>query len=258
MTPAVRTAAVAAAAVTALLLVRPGFVAQSVRSPLAWLTVLGVLLLVAATRYVVRRTVGPRAAAAAGLVVVLAATLLLVGPSFRQRTLNEPLPAALQAAAAPADVPTASALPVVSRRAAPPASPAAALASPAVAPVVPPPTSAPRVPSASPSPPATTTGKTGRLRGIDHDASGRIVLYTGSTGLVRFESVDIEGSVGPSVHLIPYGSRTPAGGLRLGGLKAERGSFSYRLPASVDLSKPWTVLVWCDPYDVPIAAADLT
>jgi hypothetical protein len=98
----------------------------------------------------------------------------------------------------------------------------------------------------------------GDLQGIDHSASGRIVLFAESGGgLVRFEDVDIEGSVGPSVHLVPAGKRRPGDGIRLGDLKAERGSFSYRVPASVDLRQRWTVLVWCDPYDVPIAAADL-
>ena len=77
-------------------------------------------------------------------------------------------------------------------------------------------------------------------------------------GLVRFQDVNIEGSVKPSVHLVPRGERRPSEGSRLGPLKAERGSFSYQLPAAVDLTREWTVLVWCDPYNTPIAAADLT
>jgi hypothetical protein len=28
--------------------------------------------------------------------------------------------------------------------------------------------------------------------------------------------------------------------------------------AGVDLTRGWTALVWCDTYDTPIAAADLT
>jgi hypothetical protein len=45
----------------------------------------------------------------------------------------------------------------------------------------------------------------------------------------------------------------PAGPPR--GLKAERGSFSYALAADVAAA---TVLIWCDRYAVPIAAADLS
>lgn len=74
-----------------------------------------------------------------------------------------------------------------------------------------------------------------------------------------FSDVNIEGTVEPSVHLVPAGRRTPGGGgIRLGALKAEKGTFSYRLPASVDPTKAWSVLVWCDPFDTPIAAADPT
>jgi len=36
------------------------------------------------------------------------------------------------------------------------------------------------------------------------------------------------------------------------------GRTSYQLLASFDLTREWTVLVWCDPYETPIAAADLT
>jgi len=99
----------------------------------------------------------------------------------------------------------------------------------------------------------------GELRGINHSASGQIVLYRGTDGgLIRFQDVAIEGSVKPSVHLVPRGERRPTNGVRLGPLKAERGSFSYPVPATVDLTRDWTVLVWCDPYDTPIAAADLS
>jgi hypothetical protein len=63
--------------------------------------------------------------------------------------------------------------------------------------------------------------------------------------------------VGWPVHLVADGVRVPGEGLRVGELKAERGTFSYVLPASVDLGQPWSVLIWCDPFDTPIAAADL-
>jgi hypothetical protein len=272
-------AAVAAAVLVTVAVLRPGFVAQAAGSPLAWLTVLGVLLLVLGTRRVVGRMVGPRAATAAGLVVSLVATALLVGPSFRQRTLNEPLPAALQqpvptdlpaaasptaappAQAAPTAVPTAPTAPTAREASAPtrtaaPAAPAeapAAPASPAAAAAPAPAASAQPAPRSAPP----ERQLVGELRGIDHSASGQIILYPGGDrGVVRFQDVDIEGSVGPSVHLVPAGSRRPGGGIRLGALKAERGSFSYQVPASADLRSGWSVLVWCDPYDVPIAAAD--
>lgn len=74
--------------------------------------------------------------------------------------------------------------------------------------------------------------------------------------VLRFEDVDIEGTPGPVVHLVRSGARSPGGGVRVGELKAEKGTFSYLLPPSVDLQQGWTVLVWCEPYDTPVAAAD--
>jgi hypothetical protein len=98
----------------------------------------------------------------------------------------------------------------------------------------------------------------GALHGIDHHAKGTVALYSvGGEVRLRFEQVDIEGTPTPSVHLVAPGRRSPKGGLRLGGLKGEKGSFSYAAPAGFDASQSWSVLVWCDRYAVPIAAADL-
>jgi hypothetical protein len=110
----------------------------------------------------------------------------------------------------------------------------------------------------SPRPTVADTDLAGELEGIGHSARGTVRLQSRSgAAFLVFDDVDIEGTVGPSVHLVPDGRRTPGGGgVRVGDLKAERGTFSYRLPASVDLSRRWSVLVWCDPYDTPIAAAD--
>jgi hypothetical protein len=99
---------------------------------------------------------------------------------------------------------------------------------------------------------------TGSLSGIGHHARGTVALYrVGEQVRLRFEQVAIEGTPTPSVHLVEPGRRTPRGGLRLGGLKGEKGSFSYATPAAFDPSATWSVLVWCDRYAVPIAAADL-
>ncbi len=86
-----------------------------------------------------------------------------------------------------------------------------------------------------------------------------MAIYRVSGGhVLRFEDVSFRREPGPSVHLVPPGSRSPRDGVRLGKLTAEKGSFSYPLPASVDATAAWSVLVWCDPYATPIGAADLT
>lgn len=125
---------------------------------------------------------------------------------------------------------------------------------PPVAMVVPSPSA-----SAAAAPSAVATRLTsGALFGIDHRAKGTVALYAVSSEVrLRFEQVDIEGTPTPSVHLVAPGKRTPEDGIRLGGLKGEKGSFSYAAPAGFDPAQGWSVLVWCDRYAVPIAGADL-
>jgi hypothetical protein len=151
--------------------------------------------------------------------VVLALMAAVVWPVFRERTVVEAFPPVVTAM--PTGLPTGSPTPL-------PTAVAMRLAS-------------------------------GRLSGIDHHARGTVALYRVGTQLrLRFEQVDIEGTPTPSVHLVEPGKRSPKGGLRLGGLKGEKGSFSYAAPSGFDPSVPWSVLVWCDRYAVPIATADLS
>ena len=113
------------------------------------------------------------------------------------------------------------------------------------------------LPSSGPAAPQELSS--GRLEGVGHAASGA-TRFVGVDGQVvlRFEDVDVEGTPGPYVHLVPAGSRTPDGGVPLGPLKAERGSFGYPIPAGVDVEGAWTVLVWCRPFATPVAASDHT
>ena len=114
--------------------------------------------------------------------------------------------------------------------------------------------------TAAPSAPAVTARRlaAGRFHGIDHSASGGVALYDVAGSVVlRFEDIAFQGTPAPSVRLVPHGARSPDGGIRLGALKGEHGSFSYRTPAGFAVADGWTVLVWCDTFAVPIAAADL-
>jgi hypothetical protein len=110
---------------------------------------------------------------------------------------------------------------------------------------------------ATPLAPAPKRLSGGRLDGIGHTASGSTALYEiDGRGVLRFDDVDIEGTPGPYVYLVPRGATEPEAGVAIAPLKAERGSFSYAVPPSVDLAADWTVLLWCRPYDTPIAASD--
>lgn len=212
-----------------LAVLRPGVLVNAARSPVAWLTVAGVVLLAVGVRALLRRVGAPsRVVGLAGTSVVVVAVALLLAPSFQQRTLVESVPmAAEEQPSIPAPQPST---------------------------VVPVP-----LPDPTPAPSPEPRQLTGELGGIGHGARGAVSLRVveGAAHLV-FEGIDVEGTVGPSVHLVQAGARTPGGGLRVGELEAERGTFSYALPASFDVTQSWAVLIWCDPFDTPIAAADLS
>jgi hypothetical protein len=220
---------VVALAVGVLYLLRPGVLENSARSPRAWLLVAAIVVATRLASVVVTRLTGrSRAGTVASAVVVAIAVVVLIGPSFSQRTLDEPLPASAPAGAQ---------------------APAGAEAAPAADP--------PAVGDGAGDAVTPTEVSSGRLEGVGHSASGRTSLVdVGGRLALRFEDVDIEGAPGPYVHLVPPGGRTPEDGIGLGALKAERGSFNYVLPADVDAGQDWTVLVWCRPFATPIAASD--
>ena len=60
--------------------------------------------------------------------------------------------------------------------------------------------------------------------------------------------------IGPSVHLVPPGHRTPTGACDSAGSRPGTAALATGCrPAS---ARPWSVLVWCDPHRTPIAAGD--
>ena len=227
------------AALAAVLAARPDLLAAAARSPLAWLAAGSVIGLAVLTRLAVARLLHrPGLAPWTATAVVLTCLALLIGPSLHETTLVEAFPTATEpSATGQAAVPTVPA----------PSVPAPTVPAPTV------------TTNRSPATAGTATRLTsGRLHGIDHGASGGLALYrVGEQVVLRFEGVNIQGTPGPSVRLVPRGGRTPSGGLRLGALKAEHGNFSYRLPAGFNAASTWSVLVWCDPYNTPVAAGDL-
>jgi hypothetical protein len=94
-----------------------------------------------------------------------------------------------------------------------------------------------------------------------HWGRGRVSVYE----RVVFLEDDFEVGPGPAYHVY----LVPKAGLRknsdleigthidLGGLRAFKGSQRYVIPASVDLSKYASVIIWCERFSVLISPADL-
>ena len=59
------------------------------------------------------------------------------------------------------------------------------------------------------------------------------------------------------LYVVPGADRDDKGdGVRLDDLRGNRGTQFYDVPSSVDItSGPWTVLVWCQTFGVPVANA---
>ena len=200
------------------------------------------------------------AAAAAGVVVVV------VLPAYDDTTVVESLPGA-------------AAEPLVTR---PAATTTTTFAVPPASSVIPRAPSTTTAPSAPPVRATSTTTSTttpfvplppareapapqpvavrsSAIRGIDHRARGKAVVYRQPDGalVVGLEDINIQPGPDYDVYVVPGAGRERiAGGTRLDDLRGNKGTQYYPVPRGTDVTKgPWTVLVWCQTFDVPVAAA---
>ena len=101
--------------------------------------------------------------------------------------------------------------------------------------------------------------RAGAFRGIDHRASGTAAIYRQPDGryVVGLEDIDIQPGPDYDLYLVPGQDREDTkGGIRLGDLRGNRGTQFYDVPAGINLENgPWTVLVWCQTFAVPVAGA---
>jgi len=104
----------------------------------------------------------------------------------------------------------------------------------------------------------------GELRSLGHTTSGRVAALRLADGrrFLRFDG--LRTSNGPD--LFVYLSVTPADGPRdtfddefvsLGRLKANEGSQNYAIPASLDLARYRSVVIWCKRFTYAFGAAPL-
>ena len=112
----------------------------------------------------------------------------------------------------------------------------------------------------APSAPVQVT--TGGFYGIDHSAEGTASVYEQDGSYVlRFEDdTDIQNGPDLYVWLLPsadYEGGTPPDYIDLGKIKGNVGGQNYALPTEFDPDEHRFVLVWCDRFSVPFAAAPL-
>jgi hypothetical protein len=113
------------------------------------------------------------------------------------------------------------------------------------------------------APPAPTVEpvlvRTGMFRGIDHRAEGTVSIYRRADGrhVVGLEAFDIQPGPDYDVYVVAGANRRDRDrGVRIDDLRGNSGTQFYDVPGSVDLeSGPWTVLIWCQTFGVPVANA---
>ena len=97
------------------------------------------------------------------------------------------------------------------------------------------------------------------IHGIDHRARGTAVIYRQTDGslLVGLEDIDIQPGPDYDVYIVPGADRDDTDrGIRLDDLRGNKGTQYYPVPKGTNVTTgPWTVLVWCQTFDVPVAGA---
>ena len=101
--------------------------------------------------------------------------------------------------------------------------------------------------------------RTGLLEGIDHRARGTVNVYRHTDGryVVGLEEFDVQPGPDYDLYVIPGADRDDlAQAIRLDDLRGNRGTQFYDVPSGTDVGDgPWTALIWCQTFRVPIANA---
>ena len=108
------------------------------------------------------------------------------------------------------------------------------------------------------APPAPGSGVLGAFVGVGHQGRGS-VRFTTENGVGRLDfssDFSVSGVPGPYVYLNTTNNANTGRPLRVAALKSNDGAqtYSFQLPANVSYT---FVLIWCDPYNVPVAEAPI-
>ncbi len=101
----------------------------------------------------------------------------------------------------------------------------------------------------------------GEVVGADefHTGSGRVAILETASGsfVLRFEDFSVLNGPDLHVYLSPDPSGYASGAVEIGTLKATDGSFNYDLPPGLDPGAFRSVVIWCEPFEVQFAHAEL-
>ena len=201
-------------------------------------------------------------------VPVLAVAWYLGSPLFLNQTVVEAFPVATTAAPAAGDAPTSTSAPPTGSAAAPEGTNDSALDEPADGST---PTELDNGDAATetPAPPSGPIALLeGSFEGADrsHQGSGSVTVYELEDGswVLRFEDLDVTN--GPDLHVIVSPVADPqsrddvaaAGYIDLGSLKGNRGDQNYEIPLDFDLSAAASIVIYCKPFHVIFATAQLS
>jgi hypothetical protein len=112
-------------------------------------------------------------------------------------------------------------------------------------------------------PPVAMLVSSGELMGADsfHFGSGDVLLIRDpdGNGVLRFEDYEVRN--GPDIHVYitpdAAGDVHVDGAIDLGSVRATRGNVNYELPAGTDLDSLRAVVIYCVPFQVVFASAEL-
>lgn len=205
-----------------ILLTKPVIITQTLTTPIALLTVLAIAVGVVALKLLLGRLGIPAPAVAVVLGVVwLAMGYFLLWPFYSDSVFPPP----------------------VSQAAAPP------------------PVQAP-TPGSAPAP--TPSGTFSGLEGHRGSGAANLIQVGEGSYVLRLSGVDIGSGPDLRIYLIPGPDQQSPGGDavelgRFGTGSSGRGDFNYPVPpGAVRAGEPYTVLVWCRPFSVPVAGATLS
>lgn len=106
----------------------------------------------------------------------------------------------------------------------------------------------------------------GSFYNLVHISSGEAVVYqlADNSRILRLQNFSVDNGPDLYVYLVPVdpvpstSGTEIAGYYSLGSLKGNVGDQNYEIPADVDLSQYKSVVIWCQAFAVPFAAAPLT